>query len=521
MKDNNEKDMKQDKCITIEGVCSSINDELYFKCRMLLAVFASMGDGVYYTDPSRRILDWNRAAEELTGYKAEEVRGKNCSELLNHTDKNGIPLCETRCPLLNSVETSRKVTYEEIWMRKKDGQRCLIEVSCSPVTDENGTLIGIVEVFRDRTKQWNLDRMKEGFVAAITHDLKSPLTSIMGFAELLANPKLGEISPDKLEYVKMIRHSGNTLLSLISNIVDASRIEAGQMHYNFENFSLDDFFAELREIFQPQALKNHISLDLSCEENTWVYADRAKLLQVFHNLLSNALRYTPKEGKIWINAKRDKEHIDVEVHDTGKGIRKEEHERIFQRFVQAKGERQGTGLGLFIVKSILEGHSSKIRLESEEWKGAHFFFSIKKGTKPIEKKQHLRGSILLVAEESDQIRLVKLILEKAGHTVESAMSGLEGLQKAPSLKPDLILVQHPLPDIMVEDFAYSIHTAPATRTTPVALLSTIRLPEWEGSFSAIILLPVNMSLLKDSVQQLLQNRSGRAEAGHSSETLPS
>jgi PAS domain S-box-containing protein len=512
MEESDYKARKDEDCITVEGICTMDDEELRLKCRMLAAVFASMGDAVYYTDPFRRILDCNRVAEQVTGYSAEEMRGKYCAGILNHTDKDGNTLCESRCPLSAAAEENRKITAEDVWMRRKDGQRILVEVSCSRVVDEKGELLGMVEVFRDKTRQWELNRMKEDFVAAITHDLKSPIASIMGFAELIANPKLGEISPDKLKYVAMIRQSGKMLVALIGNIVDSSRIEAGQMQYTCESFMLETFYRELRETFMPLAMEKDISLAFTCPEDTWIYGDRGKLLQVFHNLVSNALRYTPQKGTIAIGASRENGQVSFEVRDTGKGIPPEEQGKLFKKFTQVKGERRGTGLGLFIVKSILQGHGSEIRMESEPGKGTHFFFHLKEGTR-VEEKSRRAGTLLLVGEESDQIRLVKLILSREGHTVEVAPGGLSGMEKISHIRPEVIVVQHPLPDLRVEDFLYNIRTNPSTKETPVALLSAIRLPEWEKMFTLVLPLPINMSVLRDSVQKLL-NQQGEKHRGH-------
>lgn len=483
-----------------KSVCDM--DELIAQCDMLLAVFESMGDAVYYTDRDRRILAWNRVAEHLTGYTQEEVRGHLCRDILNHTDSDGTHLCDKECPLLEVAQNPGKRLATSVWMKTKNGQRILIEMSCTSVTDRNGAVIGMVEVFRDRTQQWELERMKEEFVATITHDLKSPIAAIMGFTELLADPRFGEISQNKLEYTKAIRQSGSMVLALISNIVDASRIEAGQMLYNYENFPIDEFMIELKQTFESLIMRGKIDLLLSYPEGEWTYADRPKILQVFHNLISNALRYTPNGGTISVNVTGDDNLLRFEVADTGKGIPEADQTRIFEKYQQGKSERRGTGLGLFIVKTILEGHGSSITVESETGKGTRFFFSLRKGEMPTEKIPKA-GSLLLVGDESETMRLTRLILQKAGHTVETSGSGLDALQKATSLKPDLILVYHPLPDLMVEDLYYGFHTSPSLSGIPIALFSAVRIPEWEKMFREIIALPVNTTLLGDTVQRLL------------------
>lgn len=502
---NKEESPAEEVCVEVQDRGSDSESDV--RSRMLAAVFASMGDAVYYTDCSRRILDWNGAAEKMTGYRADEVRGAYCCDILSHTDQNGKRLCPSGCPLMEASIHSETVSVQAVWLKKKDGQRLLVEMNCARVMNERGELLGMVEVFRDRTKQWETERMKEDFVAAITHDLKSPLASIMGFTELLASPKTGEIPSNKLEYIKMIRHSGNMLLALISNIVDAARIEAGQMNLAVDDFSLDEFLKELQETFLYLAERGGVEIDFSGPGDTWVQGDRGKLLQVFHNLISNALRYTPRGGKITVRSWRDNGLIHFEVSDTGRGIPSGEQERLFQKFAQAKGERRGTGLGLYIVKTIMELHGSAIRLESEEGHGTHFFFALKEVERPPEEAPVRSAKILLAGEDSDSLRLVRLILQKDGHEVDSVESGLEALQRVTASIPDIIMIHYPLPDLIVEDFLYGINSVTPANAVAVVLLSSINVVEWEKKFAAFVPLPVNMPILRETVRRILKTRS--------------
>ncbi|MHC9538796.1 MAG: ATP-binding protein [Vulcanimicrobiota bacterium] len=491
--------------ITVDS-CPGGIDELIVERNMLKAVFACMGDAVYYTDPERRINGWNRVAEELTGYTEQEVMGLYCRDILNHTDREGKSLCDEGCPLISCKKQNQIAFFDEVWLKKKDGTRTPVEVSCATVVDAHESIIGMVEVFRDRTRHLELLHMKEEFTAAITHDLKSPIAAMMGFTELLIDSRFGDISEKKVEYVKLIQKSNTMLLNLVGNIVDSARIEVGQMNFDFEHLLLDDIIKELRDTFFPLSQKGQLTIDFTCPENTWIYADRTKLLQVFHNLISNSLRYTPKGGTISINAQEEGDRIKIAVRDTGRGIPAEEHGKLFQKFVQIKGGQRGTGLGLYIVKNILKGHESEITFQSEPGKGTSFFFSIAKGA-PAEKPPTRTGTLLLIGEDTESARLIKLAMTKEGHTLEYTESGMEGLQKLSSLKPDLVLLHRPLPDMAVDDFEYAVRTGDSTKNTPIILLASINLPEWEKRFSRVILLPVNIHALKEAVQCVLSTKS--------------
>lgn len=438
----------------------------------------------------------------MTGYKSEETKGQFCRDILNHHDSKGDELCDTRCPLLESLKEKRETLYDEVWMKTKKGTRKAVELSCSPVIDEDGNLLGAVEIFRDRTKQKELERMKEEFIATITHDLKSPLSSIIGFTHLIADPSYGEIAPSKLEYIKIIQQSGAILLSLINNILDASRIEAGQMIYTFDDFLLNDLFRELNETFSAQAIQQDIKMVFELPEDLWANADINKMRQVFHNLISNAFRYTPRGGIISIMAKDDGERIHIEVSDTGKGIPESDHHKIFQKFAQIKGERRGTGLGLYIVKTILKGHGSDITFKSAPGIGTTFFFSLPKG-KSTPKREIQSKRLLIVGDIAKSAYLTKNALEKMKHIVEHVFSAMEGLQKAEEIKPDLIITFRDLPDLTIDEFIYSLNINPVTRDIPVVLLSTIILPEFKGKFKAVIPLPLDMHIFIDEMNKIL------------------
>jgi len=232
---------------------------------------------------------------------------------------------------------------------------------------------------RLRETEHQLKKAREEFVAILTHDLKSPLSSIMAYAQLVADPRAGEISEKKRDFVQIIQKSGEIMLSMINNIVSASKLEDGLMDYHREDFSLSELFNELERTFLPLAESGSLTLELSCPPEVYVNGDRGKLRQVFYNLISNALRYTPEGGRIYASAVQNGERISLEVGDTGRGIPENMQKAVFSKFVQEKSERMGSGLGLYIVKSFLEGHGSDISIDSTPGKGTRFLFSLKKG----------------------------------------------------------------------------------------------------------------------------------------------
>lgn len=244
---------------------------------------------------------------------------------------------------------------------------------------DGGTFARSIKYAIERHKlQKEINDMREEFVATLTHDLKSPLVSIMGFASLITDPNYGDISKDKAGYAGNILYSSKFMLNIINNIIESSRIELGQFNIDKENFELSELLEEIKETFAPRIIMKKIGLNIECLENITVYADINKIRQVFHNLISNAFKFTPEGGAITVSVVQKDGFAEVTVSDTGRGIPEDMREHIFEKFFQAKGERRGSGLGLYITKKILEAHGSGIRLKNRPGEGAKFVFSLHK-----------------------------------------------------------------------------------------------------------------------------------------------
>lgn len=271
---------------------------------------------------------------------------------------------------------------------KKNGETVLANLFAYGIHDEEGRLLHTVSMIEDITEkkraEEELVRAKEDFLAILTHDLRSPLSVIVGMVSLLMDPKLGEISPERMDFLHVIRKSGDIMLSLINNILEIAKIEAGGIQYFFENLPLSAVFKNLHKVYQNQARDNKVILNFSLSEDLWIKADRISLMQVFQNLICNALHFTPEGGLIKISACREGERVNFIVSDTGQGIPESEHEKIFQKFSCLDNACRTTGLGLYIVKKILEGYGSDIRLTSEPGKGTSFFFSLPAASPPPE-----------------------------------------------------------------------------------------------------------------------------------------
>ena len=228
------------------------------------------------------------------------------------------------------------------------------------------------------------NRAKSDFLASMSHELRTPLNAIIGFSQVLNEKYFGDLNDKQSEYVADIVDSGKHLLSLINDILDLSKIEAGKMELDVSEVKISELLQNSLVMIKEKALSHSISLDLQIAENingTKIKGDERRLKQVMFNLLSNSAKFTPDGGAITVEARKEEKELEISVSDTGIGMTPQEQKKLFEAFYQAsggiKGKTPGTGLGLAITKSIVEKHGGKIWMESEGTnKGSKFTFTL-------------------------------------------------------------------------------------------------------------------------------------------------
>jgi signal transduction histidine kinase len=225
------------------------------------------------------------------------------------------------------------------------------------------------------------NRRKSEFLANMSHELRTPLNAIIGFSEVLGERMFGELNEKQAEYTEDILSSGRHLLSLINEILDLSKVEAGRMELEVATFDLPLAIDNARTFVRERATKHGINLDVTVDERLGDFTgDERKIKQILLNLLSNAVKFTPEGGRIGINAKQADGSVEISVSDTGIGISPEDQAKIFEEFRQVGGDyahkREGTGLGLTLAKKFIELHGGKIWVESEVGKGSTFSFTL-------------------------------------------------------------------------------------------------------------------------------------------------
>lgn len=225
-----------------------------------------------------------------------------------------------------------------------------------------------------------MTRRKSEYLANVSHELRAPLNTVIGFAELLAEETEGPLTGKQRRFVGNIQRDAQYLLTLINGLLDLSKIEAGQMDLRLEAFQARSAIEEVVASIRPPASEKLITVEIECDESVTVLTDPFRFKQVLFNLLSNALKFTPEGGNVWIGAANRGDFVEVSVRDTGIGIPKERQASIFDRLYQAhEATREvgaGAGLGLAISKRLVEHQGGSIWVESERGKGTRFTFTV-------------------------------------------------------------------------------------------------------------------------------------------------
>jgi PAS domain S-box-containing protein len=333
-------------------------------------------------------------------------------------------------------------------------------------------------------------QMKSKFLASMSHELRTPLNAIVGFSDLLAEETSGALNTKQKRFVDHIKQGSAHLLQLINDILDLSKIEAGQLELHTEEFLVKDALPEVLSTIDPLAMAKNIRVEQQVKTKSLVKADRVRFKQILYNLLSNAVKFTPTGGKITIECVDDWDFVHVSVTDTGIGIRPEDQKVVFEEFRQVEGNagdaQQGTGLGLAITKRLVEQQGGCISLESELGKGSRFTFTLiavepALEVRPVEKPAkapvvtasgRLTPLVLIVDDEVPARELLASYLEPECR-VAMAGSGAEALIEAQRLRPDAITLDVMMPGSNGFETLVALRKTPETANIPVIILSIV------------------------------------------------
>lgn len=341
------------------------------------AVFESVDDGIIIHDREGFVRRANSAAGLLYGYASAELVGKNIGEFFETP-----PTAEELNSFLESLgREGKRRRVHEFASRRRDGSIFPADVLTSPMQVKEG--LHFIAVIRDASERKRLELMKNEFISVVSHELRTPLTSISGSLGLIAGGAAGTL-PVKAKRLIDIAHSNSgRLVRLVSDILDLEKMQSGKMEFNVQEVNLGVLLSLIIETNLPYATQFSVRLELQDgEEPSFVFSDPDRLSQVFTNLISNAVKFSPEGSAVTISVHDHKEFKRVTVRDSGPGIPDEFKPRVFTKFAQADGsntkERGGSGLGLSIVKEIVALNRGQISFDSEKGCGTSFHVDLPK-----------------------------------------------------------------------------------------------------------------------------------------------
>jgi len=494
------------------------------------AILNSLSELVVFVDVELRIVWANKAFLDYMSSKLEEVVGHEYENFFIMHEEGS-----SKSFIKKALESGTEELGE---VSTPDGKAWM--VCANLIRDENGRITGILQTCLDITEhkrseerllQAKLEaeaanRTKSEFLANMSHELRTPLNSIIGFSDILLERVFGELNEKQLRYINNISTSGKHLLELINDILDLSKVEAGKMELHYSEFSINSIFEEVRAVFSPLALKKSLEITFNVESVTTLEADKGRLIQILYNLVSNAIKFTPDGGKVSVCCKKNGSRAFISVIDTGIGISSEEQGKLFHPFTQldasASREYCGTGLGLALVKKIVNLHQGDIWVESDSGKGSTFKFAIplkrpvesRKASEvglediliefemnktealsvkeyiedlqdeialqdeielpeicPPEKVDSKQGLVLVVDDDKNSNELLSIVLREAGYSVASLYSGKNVLNVIKKLKPEIITLDVFLPDTNGWLVLRQLKNDPLTASTPVLIIS--------------------------------------------------
>ncbi|WP_084032127.1 sensor histidine kinase [Desulfonatronum lacustre] len=345
--------------------------------RQTQAILDNVIDGIITIDENRVVTSFNRAAERIFEYSAQEVLGRNVNMLMPepyHSEHEGYVNNYLQTGVTKIIGIGR-----EVEARRKSGRTFPMELSVSEIS-HNGKRV-FIGMVRDITERKRMERMKNEFVATVSHELRTPLTSISGPISLLLGGALGELPESARKMLEVAHKNSLRLANLINDLLDMEKIAAGKMPFELSTQEVMPMVEQAVHLSQPHAAQYQVKLSLvERADGVQVRVDGQRLQQILTNFLSNAAKFSPKDGSVQVGVKKLDGQVRIRVSDDGPGIPTEFRSRIFQKFSQADSsdtrQKGGTGLGLAIAKELAEKMGGRVDFESEHGQGSIFYVDL-------------------------------------------------------------------------------------------------------------------------------------------------
>ena len=494
-------------------------------------------DAIVEVDSNGKLVMLNAAVDRLFGYKREELIGLPVEILIPEAMRHSH--VKHRGDYLDHPGTRPMGIGMELLARRKDGSEFPVEVSLSPVPSSHGH--HVTAIVRDVTERKRAsehllalgaeftreleeknrqleqrnseveraNRLKSEFLASMSHELRSPLHTIIGFADLLREELDGPLNTKQKRFVQNIHRDSQHLLEIINDLLDISKIEAGRLELRLEHFDADHIAEEVLSSIRTQARAKSIRLETHFAPDSPVESDKLRFKQILYNLLSNAVKFTPEQGIITVATERIDSRLQISVADTGIGIVSADHDAIFDKFYQVgsttKGVREGTGLGLAITKTLVEKMGGKIWVASVPRQGSTFTFSVRLAQSSDVQNTATKRSkpLVLLAEDANRSTgLLVNYLEPAGYEVVRAGSLSKTVQMSRELQPDVVILDLLIPGAESWRILREMKAQKDTAAIPVIVTSVLDNDDAARSLGAAAYLtkPISKRVLLDTMR---------------------
>ncbi|CAN5902266.1 hypothetical protein BH11PSE8_BH11PSE8_45800 [soil metagenome] len=480
--------------ITARRVVEQALQQSENRYRML---FENSMDAVLQTVPAGPILAANEAACKMFGMTEEELIREGRERVIDTTDRRLVPFLAQR-------EANGRA-IGELTMRRGDGSRFEAELSSALYADESGALLASL-VVRDMTERRRSEsatlakdlaeqanRAKSEFIARMSHELRTPLNAIIGFSEVLQLDDRHPLAPSQRQQLTHVQRAGDHLLLLINDLLDLSRIEAGQLSMQLEDVdTLEVVHDAVREVAtQASALRVRVRVEAPAYRIAPARVDPTRLRQIILNLLSNAIKYNRPDGEVALSLMADAERVKLVFRDTGMGLSPEQVGTLFQPFNRLGRETsaiEGTGIGLVITRSLVEAMGGTLTVESRVGQGSEFTVTLPLATavaggdpaaSPIAAgaRAALQGRVIYIDDDEVNLLLMQAFLVKRpGITLLTVSDGRSGMALALAAPPDLMMIDLMMPDMDGFDVLEAVRAAPALRHVPCVAVSANAMP---------------------------------------------
>ena len=481
------------------------------------AILEGVADGVVVTDAQGKITLFNAAAERILAIPRDEIIGRSGKEVAGLFNMSPASWSELTTRW-SEGEFEQGTLYEERF--EVEGRA--ISVHISPVI-RHGVFEGTVSVFRDITRDVEVDRMKSEFISMVSHELRTPMTSIKGYIDLLHSGMVGPISDAQKNFLQIVKSNADRLTMLVNDLLDISRIETGRLKLSLRPTDLHVIIGNVITDLTPKAGGRGQTLEsLVKEPLPAVYADPDRVTQILTNLVDNAIKYTPTGGRIAVDAEVVSQFVHVHVIDNGIGISEEDQEKLFTRFFRADNPlvqaSSGTGLGLTIVKAIVELHGGEIWFKSALGEGSTFSFSLplaeerdaareEREFRTISYRARDRHILVVDSEVKDAELIAHQLRAKGGYRVHVVGCGRDAIEYLTNGQShiDLVTLNLRLPDMDGLEVVQKIREQPALADLPIVLLSMVeqRGDGQHPGVQAYLSKPIESGQLLTTVERLL------------------